>query len=311
METKKWDIFISHASEDKATVARPLAAALRRGGVRVWLDEHELTVGDSLSQKIDEGLAHSQFGAVILSPAFLAKQWPRNELAGLRAREEEGRKVILPVWHNVDKSTISQFSPVLADRLAANTELGIDNVAERLLDVIFIAEEYNQRKIYPSVGRRLIEILKSNPDKETFVEFLQSHLSRARLVEWGGEPRIEKYKIYNSEFDAYASYFRELTLVYFTELWTNPFDADQDGTPKICEEISNVLSTIESIERRFRNDSQLQERISRLRFLIFAGRRSEIDASRARQDIWSQLRNYRHDTRVRSYDHVVDAFLPD
>src|SRR5215813_3916783 len=101
METKEWDIFISHASEDKATVARPLAAALERAGARVWLDEHELTVGDSLTEKIDEGLAHSQFGVVILSPAFFAKQRPKRELAGLRAREEEGKKVILPVWHDV------------------------------------------------------------------------------------------------------------------------------------------------------------------------------------------------------------------
>jgi hypothetical protein len=118
MEEKEWDIFISYASEDKEVVARPLAAALKRAGIRVWLDEHELAVGDSLTEKIDEGLAHSQFGAVILSPAFFAKHWPKRELAGLRAREEEGRKVILPVWHEIDKPTISQTSPILADLLA-------------------------------------------------------------------------------------------------------------------------------------------------------------------------------------------------
>jgi len=98
MKEKRWDIFISHAGEDKATVARPLTTALRRVGVRVWLDEHELTVGDSLSEKIDEGLSQSRFGAVILSPAFFAKHWPKKELAGLRAREEEAQKVILPIW---------------------------------------------------------------------------------------------------------------------------------------------------------------------------------------------------------------------
>lgn len=144
MESKEWDIFISHASEDKATVARPLTSALRRAGARVWLDEQELAVGDSLSEKIDDGLAHSQFGAVILSPAFFAKHWPRKELAGLRVREEDGQKIILPVWHDVDKATISQFSPILADVLAANTDQGIDKVAERLLDVIF-----------PPVGRSI------------------------------------------------------------------------------------------------------------------------------------------------------------
>jgi hypothetical protein len=67
MEARKLDIFISHAAEDKVTVARPLAGSLRRAGSRVWLDEQELTVGDSLSEKIDEGLTHSTFGAVIVS----------------------------------------------------------------------------------------------------------------------------------------------------------------------------------------------------------------------------------------------------
>jgi TIR domain-containing protein len=86
MEAKEWDIFVSHAAEDKATVARPLAAALRRAGARVWLDEQELTIGDSLSEKIDEGLAHSQFGVVILSPAFFAKHWPRRNTVYLRLR---------------------------------------------------------------------------------------------------------------------------------------------------------------------------------------------------------------------------------
>ncbi len=85
---KKGDVFISHASEDKQTVAQPLADALQRAGVRVWIDVNELALGDSLSEMIDEGLAQSEFGVVIISPAFFAKHWPRKELSGLRAREE-------------------------------------------------------------------------------------------------------------------------------------------------------------------------------------------------------------------------------
>ncbi|HYD12150.1 MAG TPA: toll/interleukin-1 receptor domain-containing protein [Allosphingosinicella sp.] len=57
--TNGWDVFISHASEDKKSVARPLASKLRRLGLTVWLDENELKLGDSLSRKIDEGLTKS------------------------------------------------------------------------------------------------------------------------------------------------------------------------------------------------------------------------------------------------------------
>ena len=136
MEELRWDIFISHASEDNETVARPLASALRDAGARVWLDAHELKIGDSPSAKVDEGLAQSRFGAVIISAAFLSKYWPKKELSGLRAKEEEGSKTILPIWHGVDRSTVLSFSPTLADSLAANTADGIPAVAEKLLEVV-------------------------------------------------------------------------------------------------------------------------------------------------------------------------------
>jgi TIR domain len=68
--TKRWDVFISHASEDKEKVVRPLATRLKRLGLTVWVDENELELGDSLSRKIDEGLVESSAGLVILSKAF-------------------------------------------------------------------------------------------------------------------------------------------------------------------------------------------------------------------------------------------------
>lgn len=39
---KEYDVFISHDSEDKEEVARPLAEVLRRNGLSVWYDEFEL-----------------------------------------------------------------------------------------------------------------------------------------------------------------------------------------------------------------------------------------------------------------------------
>jgi len=131
-----WDIFISHASEDKASVARPLAELLKNNGLRIWLDENELTIGDSLRAKIDNGLAQSDFGIVIISPAFLSKDWPQRELNGLSARETSDRKVIIPVWHNLTHRDVAKFSPVLADKLAAHTSEGLDMVAEAILKAV-------------------------------------------------------------------------------------------------------------------------------------------------------------------------------
>lgn len=131
-----WDAFISHASEDKEVFVRPLASALAENGLEVWYDDFELRVGDSLLESINRGLAESDYGIVILSPAFFEKQWPQRELAGLVARETGEHKIILPVWHDIGVEEIRRRSPILADRKAARSESGLEQVVRDLLRVI-------------------------------------------------------------------------------------------------------------------------------------------------------------------------------
>lgn len=132
----EFDVFISHASEDKVAIARPLATSLKAKGLRVWIDEAELRLGDSLRRSIDRGLANSRFGLVILSPAFFEKEWPQKELDGLVAREDGSEKVILPVWHQVTRAEVTRYSPPLADRLSVSTANGVDAVVEQVLKVV-------------------------------------------------------------------------------------------------------------------------------------------------------------------------------
>ncbi len=128
------DFFISHASEDKEQVARPLAIELKRRGFTVWFDEFELSVGDSLTEKINDGLAKSRFGIVILSQSFFKKSWPKEELNGLMARSmSTSDKIILPVWHNISKEYVLEQAPILADKLATSTTNGLDNVARDIV----------------------------------------------------------------------------------------------------------------------------------------------------------------------------------
>jgi hypothetical protein len=137
-----YDAFIAHASEDKAKVVKPLATALTKLGFRVWYDEFELRVGDSLRVSIDRGLVNSRFGIVVLSPSFFAKNWPRYELNGLTAREVEGSKVILPIWHAVARADVLAYSPTLADKVALSTRrLGIKRIAEALATEFQLARE--------------------------------------------------------------------------------------------------------------------------------------------------------------------------
>lgn len=134
----EYDVFISHASEDKDEVARPLAERLMSRGLRVWYDEFVLQVGDSLRRKIDQGLARSRFGIVILSPPFFDKEWPNRELDGLAARQTAtGEKIVLPLWHHVSKDDVIRYSPPLADTVALRTaDMTLDEIAEQLADMI-------------------------------------------------------------------------------------------------------------------------------------------------------------------------------
>lgn len=134
---KKFDFFISHASEDKQDIVRPLAEALKAAGCRVWYDESELKLGDSLRRKIDHGLANSRYGIVVISRNFMKKNWPDYELNGMVAREIDGVKVILPLWHGVTKKEVAAYSSSLADKLALDTsEVGIPEIVGKLKELL-------------------------------------------------------------------------------------------------------------------------------------------------------------------------------
>ena len=136
-DERVFDVFISHTSEDKVEVVRPLATALREAGLSVWYDEFELRIGDSLRRKIDKGLANSRFGVVVFSRAFFGRGWPEYELDGLVTRTVSGEQILLPIWHDVTKREIMDYSPSLADRVARSTATHtVEEIAAEIVDVI-------------------------------------------------------------------------------------------------------------------------------------------------------------------------------
>lgn len=133
----EYDVFISHASEDKEEFVKPLVGALQDAGYKVWYDEFTLKVGDSLRRSIDNGLKNSRYGIVVLSGAFFSKNWTQYELDGLVTREMEGHKVILPIWHMVSKNQVLNYSSSLADKKAINSSLStIDEIVSQLAEVL-------------------------------------------------------------------------------------------------------------------------------------------------------------------------------
>lgn len=186
---KNWDIFISHASEDKNSFVAPLAKALSSFGINVWYDEFELKLGDSLSRSIDSGLARSNYGLVVLSPEFMSKKWPEYELRGLTSREMAGGKVILPVWHNVSFDQVVAFSPPLADKLAIKTDsLTPVEAAVKVIETI-------RPEVFTQIQRRLayklalqnaevqsVEIERLRPSPIRHPELSDELIGRIRLL---------------------------------------------------------------------------------------------------------------------------------
>ena len=119
----EYDVFISHAWEDKEDFVEEFVIELEKLGLKVWYDKAKMKLGDSMRQKIDSGLNKSKYGIVVLSPNYIAegKYWTKTELDGLFQLESVNGKRIIPIWHNLQKKEVMAFSPTIAGKFAAST----------------------------------------------------------------------------------------------------------------------------------------------------------------------------------------------
>lgn len=160
-------VMISYAHED-ADFARSLRDDLARD-YDVWFDEQELQIGDSLFEQISRGLGTCDFGVVILSPSYIGKTWTTRELSGMMAVEDRTKKVLLPVWKDIDRAAVARFSPILADRIAANASEGVRTVSDRLRSAIDAATRAVGLVVRSPGAERLAALgrdLKANADAE-------------------------------------------------------------------------------------------------------------------------------------------------
>lgn len=132
------DVFLSHASEDKDSIARPLKEALEARDLSVWFDEIKIKVGQSIRLEIEKGITNARFGVVILSPSFFAKHWTQAELDALFSRKaSSGKDIILPVWHKLTKDEVLAQSPLLAGIHGLNTSLStVEEIADQIAEVV-------------------------------------------------------------------------------------------------------------------------------------------------------------------------------
>lgn len=114
------DVFICHAREDKASIVSPLAKCLKDQGVECWIDEAEISAGESIVEKVNEGLRSSNFVVVVISRAFMSKNWPKREfLSAINAEASSGRVVVIPIvaCPQTEIDSIIQEFPLISDKL--------------------------------------------------------------------------------------------------------------------------------------------------------------------------------------------------
>jgi hypothetical protein len=94
----EWDVFLCHAGEDKESIAVPLFSHLDKRGIRCWIDQGEVLWGDSITQKVNEGISRSRFVIVALTANSVNKRWPMRELNSAFSMEiESGKTRVLPL----------------------------------------------------------------------------------------------------------------------------------------------------------------------------------------------------------------------
>ncbi len=137
MMRRKFDVplaFICHDSRDNEDVARPIAGYLQQQLCPVWYDEFSLPVGANLRRSIEKGLKECKKCILVLSPFFFNNSgWTRKEFDSVFTREIlEGQGIVLPVWHNVSKEAVHEYSPSLLNVKGLDWSLGEEEVCRKL-----------------------------------------------------------------------------------------------------------------------------------------------------------------------------------
>jgi hypothetical protein len=128
-----YDVFVSHAVEDKRTIADDLHARLIQKGIKVWYSGTELFSGGDISEEVRKGLYGARFGVVVFSPNFISSVWTNRELNWLEAQEStSNRKIILPALHNMTIEELGAIHPRIAQKFCIEAHKGMDYVVNKI-----------------------------------------------------------------------------------------------------------------------------------------------------------------------------------
>ena len=156
------DFFLSHSSEDKEFIVRPVYNCLLANGKSAWFDEAELTIGDSLISSIQNALVRSKFLVVFLSKKFVNKGWPIEELNSiLNIQISTKKKRVLPIVVDLSHEELSKIMPFLSEKIYIKWNNDAESVAKQLINIID-KEEKNRSINFNKNVEEYLSIYKNN-----------------------------------------------------------------------------------------------------------------------------------------------------
>lgn len=146
----KRDVFLCHAGEDKTEFVRPFADELRANAITYWLDEAEIRWGESITRKVNDGLATSRFFIPFFTPAFYQRNFPEIELFNALDREIAENTTLILAILAIDPSLFKQRYPLLSSKRYMTWSLGKSAIVGELLKIL--NRDYRSRWtwIYPA-----------------------------------------------------------------------------------------------------------------------------------------------------------------
>ena len=112
----EYDVFLSHANQDKAEIVDELYESLEKLGISIFYDKETLEWGDNWKKRILEGTQKAEFAIIIISDNFFGREWTEKELSEFLGRQNRnGQKLILPIVHNITNEDLREKYPSVAD----------------------------------------------------------------------------------------------------------------------------------------------------------------------------------------------------
>lgn len=116
VQAKEYDVFLSHAANDKISYVNELYDVIRTLGITVFYDSTAITWGDKWKEKIIEGLHSSEFAIIVLSEQFFDREWTERELHELLEQQNENKqKLVLPLLYGITIEQLTKKYPQLGE----------------------------------------------------------------------------------------------------------------------------------------------------------------------------------------------------